>query len=354
MKLLLVWPSAEFSTYDVAAGIRSGLIAAGHQVEDYRLYQRIKLMAAALESIAPKGEEPSVELTCLHASEALPYRAITAGTKWALIISGTWLHPNALVALRRIGVKLAIWFTEAPYNTNDEEELYLAQFADIAFVNERTCLADFQATLDKAGNGGKAVYLQHAYNPAVHFPQRPDPDDACDVLLVGSGFAERQALLEAVDWTGINLKLGGLWVGVQKPNMLHEHLAYPCLSNEDTIRLYHGAKIIINPHRWADGAESANPRTYEVAACGAFQISDYRQEIDDIFGDAIPMYQPGVPWQLSAMIRRYLADDKLRRAKAEAARSLVDGHTFQRRANLIVDSIKWFEAEANRPKLVSV
>lgn len=339
MKILLIFPSAEFATYDVATGIKAGLASLGYEVVDYRLYRRLQLMHRGLAQMAPEGKLPKRELTALHASEALPYKAITEGTRWVLAINGNSLHPNALWALRRIGVKVAIWFTEAPYETSEVAELYLARFADLAFVNERTSVKDFQRILDEH-TGGRAIYLPHAYNPEVHHsPEGEILNNKHDVVLVGTGFLDRQWLLERIDWTGIDLCLGGLWPYVEPPHELAYYLKYSCLDNRDTVQLYHGAKIVLNPHRWADGAESTNPRTYEVAACGTFQIADRRKEILEIFGDSIPQYEPGVPWQLEALIRHYLEDDKGRKAKAEMARRRVQPHTFEARAKTILENI---------------
>lgn len=340
MRLLLVWPSAEFSTYDCAVGIRAGLVAEGHEVCDYRLYNRIKLMSHAYKALAPEDREPALDMVCLQASEGLPYAAITQRTPWVLAVSGMGLHPNALWALRQIRVRIALWLTEAPYDTVEDRELGLARLADVCLVNERTAVDSVQATLDEAGNGGQAIYLRHAYNPATHQPGEANPADACDVLLVGTGFRERQWILEATDWVGIDLRLGGLWPGLLAPSRLLPTLRYPCMDNRDVARLYAGAKLVLNIHRWAPGAESANPRTWEAAACGAFQVADYRAEIADVLGDAVPMWRAGVPWQLAALVRRYLADDVGRQRLASLAQERVRAETFQARARQIVEAIQ--------------
>ncbi len=348
MRLLLVWPSSEVATFDVAHGIRAGLIAEGHEVIDYRLYQRIKLMQHALEGLAPEGQTPDMEMACLYAAEGLPYRAVAARCQWVLAMSGMGLHPNALWVLRQIGVRIALWLTEAPYETDEDRELGLARLADVVFVNERTAVGQVPAALDRAGNGGQATYLRHAYDPEVHQPGEPDPEDRCDVLLVGTGFRERQWLLEAIDWTGIDLRIGGLWPGISAPSHLAGHLVYPCMDNRDLVRLYHGAKIVLNPHRWAPGAESANPRTWEAAACGAFQVADYRAEIPEVLGASVATFAPGVPWQAAAAIRHYLTDDAERERMAAMSQRLAEPETFQARARTIIETIGDFEQEHSR------
>lgn len=355
MKLLFGWPAAQYSTYDVANGLHQALEADGHSLVDYRLYRRLGLSYDSIKSMVPEGFVPDSNEVCLHASEALPYMALLHRTPWALIVNGHALHPNAVLTLRRAGVRVAVWFTEAPYESNDEQELYLAQLCDVAFVNERTSVGAFQSVLDKAGNGGAAYYLPHAFNPALHRPWQDDdepldPTRSSDVLFVGTGFAERVRMLEAVDWTGINLVLGGLLPGVQPPSFVMRHLKYECLDNRQTIALYHGTKIVWNPHRWSATAESANPRTFEAAACGAFQLADERAEIADVFGDSVATYRPGVPWDLAAKLRRYLADEPTRRNMAEEARRRVQGQTFAARAKVVMDAIEYHDRQRS-PKL---
>lgn len=345
MKLLVVRAFADFSVEDVTNGLVGGLRANGHEVAEFVLTRRLRMIGAGLATMCPEGLSPAPEMIVEYASEGLAHRVIAAGARWVLVICGAYLHPDALAVLRRIGVKVAIVFTESPYLTDAEQELKLARLCDVAFTIERTCVSHFQAALDAAGNGGHAYYLPHAHDPAVHTPvlDPPAEDERSDVLLIGTGWVERQRLLEQINWDGIDLKLGGLWPGIAhygSPHRLASALRWPCIPNRDTARLYRGAKIVLNPHRWHPTAESANPRVYEAAAIGAFQISDHRAEIPELFGDAIPTYPPGVPWRLEALIRHYLADDAARRACADEARRRVAEHTFTQRATQIVAAIE--------------
>ena len=350
MKLMVVHPFAAFAVADVADGLIAGLRANGHEVAEYHLGRRLWMVGAGLRTLTPAGQDPDGGMMALHASEALVYRAVVEGVRWVLVVCGSYVHPNILYALRALGIRVAVVFTESPYQSDETGEYRLLPVTDLAFTNERTCVAGFQADLDAAGDGGRALYLPHAFNPAVH---RPDgepcrDEDRCDVLIFGTGFAERQRLLEGINWTGIDLKIGGLWTGISaygEVHRLHRSLRWGCLPNADVVRLYRGAKIVLNPHRSAEGAESANPRAYEVAATGAFQISDDRAEIAEVFGSSVPTYPAGVPWRLEALIRRYLADDAERGRSASEALERVRAHTFADRAVRVVAAIEEHERE---------
>lgn len=348
MKIQLVWPSAEMSIFDVGVGIREALLAAGHDVIDYRQYRRFKMVQAGFEAYRPEGDErpANPSMLCGYASEGIPQMALLHRPDWIFVVCGMGIHPDSLLAARRAGFKVAIWFTEAPYNSDEEAELYLARFCDLAFVNERTSVSWFQKVLDH-WTGGTATYLPHAYRPSVHRPRTDDEEpiddeERCDVLLIGTGFAERVHLLEGIDWTGIKLRVLGFWPGIVEPSFLAPMRGASIIPNAETARLYCGAKIVLNPHRYADGAESANPRTYEAAACGAFQLSDYRAETEEVFGDSVPTYEPGCPWQLSALVRRYLNQDDERARLASLARDRAAPHTFDNRAEAIVAAMEQY------------
>lgn len=353
MKIMVVHPFAAFAVADVADGLIAGLREGGHEVVEYHLGRRLWMVAEGLRRLAPPDREPEGDLLALHASEGLVYRAVVEGVRWVLVVCGSYLHPNILAALRACGVRVAVVFTESPYQSDETGEYRLLPVTDVAFTNERTCVPGFQADLDAAGNGGRAHYLPHAFNPAVHRPDgEPCPDaDRCDVLVFGTGFGARQQLLEGINWDGIDLAIGGQWTGIEAygaQHRLHKALRWGCLANRDVVRLYRGAKIVLNPHRWAADAASANPRAYEVAACGAFQIADDRAEVAEVFGESVPTYPAGVPWRLEALIRRYLADDAERGRLASEARARVAPHTFANRAARVVAAIDEHDAIRRR------
>src|SRR4030095_14464235 len=97
--------------------------------------------------------------------------------------------------------------------------------------------------------------------------------------------------------------------------------------SETAAGLYRRARIGLNLHRsskrYGRGAErvahaeSANPRTYELAACGLFQVSDVRLEIYELFGDAVPMVDMS---NLERTVRAYLQDSPARHHAARQAR----------------------------------
>jgi spore maturation protein CgeB len=79
-----------------------------------------------------------------------------------------------------------------------------------------------------------------------------------------------------------------------------------------------------------------NPRTFEIAACGAFQLVDRRDPLPDLF-TADEMVTFGSMAELRSGIARYLADPDERQAVATRARARVLAeHTYEHRTRRIL------------------
>jgi spore maturation protein CgeB len=179
-------------------------------------------------------------------------------------------------------------------------------------------------------------YIPHSYDPMVHRPVTPS--GSCDVLMCGTGWPERQRLLESMSWDGIDLRLLGIWPDVNQDSPLFPFVHQACIDNLKMPEIYAGAKICLNIHRGHPEARSLNPRAYEVAACGAFQISDYRQEIDAVFGDSVPVFTSAA--DLEYLIRFYLTYDDERKFRSLVARERVFDCTFDERASGMIETIQ--------------
>jgi len=112
------------------------------------------------------------------------------------------------------------------------------------------------------------------------------------------------------------------------------------IENQTTARIYRGATIGLSMHRaertfeaeqMIDKGEaySVGPRTYELAACGLFQISDYRPELKDIFDGSVPVYE--TPQEMERLVRYYLENPKERQELAGRQLEAVKPHTVEQR-----------------------
>jgi spore maturation protein CgeB len=348
VKLLVVHPGASSSTHDVFVGLTHALESQGHEVVPYLLDKRIDSMQAWLTyqwKRAGKPEpKPTVADTLYLAGTPIFERALRTLPDWVIVISAMYVHPDILIMLKRLGVPVAYVFTESPYDL--DQELKVAQYAHVVFTNERTCVDAFRDVQPHS------YYLPHAYDPERHYPINLISGEvpAHDVVFVGTGFQERIDLLGAVDWTGIDLGLYGSWNLVGSRSRLRKYIkSREPIPNGTAQQLYCRARIGLNLYRTSKGwgrdtdkidhAESLNPRAYELAACGVFQVSDSRSEVREIFGTSVETF--GSRAEFKHLIRSYLKPvyDDARHAMARMSKASVQPHTFDNRAAFLTETL---------------
>jgi spore maturation protein CgeB len=319
MRVLICMPPATFSVAEMSRGYRDALRRAGHDVAEYAMSEHLAYhRRAALQEHERQA--------WLKASETILQAAIYHRADLVLFVCALSFHPIALELLGWGGFKAAVLHTESPYQ--DDEQIAWNRHAKDLHVctHERTSAERYGWT-----------YLPHAFDPAVHGPAQPDPNEACDVLFVGTGFKERIALLEAIDWTGINLRLQGVWDGLADNSPLRPFYRDGFVDNADLPRLYASAKVCINPHRYHADAVSLNPRAYELAACGVFQITDDRND-GSLFSRLLVRYQSAE--DLGQKIRHYLAHPEARQQNTDILRQVVSGETFDARVKTLMGAIE--------------
>lgn len=341
MKILLVHPGASWSVQDVWRGVYDALTRTDNEIVQYALDGRIQYAGGYLAWVDKRnkgatkhGDADVLYLACVGIIE----RALRHEVDWVLIIAGTYIHPQALMLMKRAGLKIAVILTESPYA--DAQEIITAQVADVVFTNERISIDTFTPYCKRVH------YWQHAMDPARHHPDVQDADaegmediPQHDVVFVGTGFEERIEMLQAVNWQGIDFGLYGAWGLCGSRNPLRKHLRANIIDNRLTAALYRKARIGLNIHRTSIGfgrnvahlarAESMNPRCYELAACGRFFLTDPRAEVTDVFGDVVPTFSTAQ--ELEELIRFYLAHESERLAIAKQLPALIAPHTFDAR-----------------------
>lgn len=344
MRLMLTHPGASWSTADVWRGLHDALVRQNVEVIEYALDGRLANAAEWLNFCYDRHKDkphitpPTPEDKMFLAASEIVTRALMFQTDWIVAVACGWLHPLAFVLARRAGLRTGLILTESP--NQDDEQMAWANLADVLWTNERSSVARFAAL------NPNTHYWQHAIDAERHLAAPAIPDDipAHDVVFVGTGWQERCDLLAAIDWTGIDLGLYGTWDLL--PAELRQYVRGDITPNDKTTALYRAAKIGLNLHRTSmhygpDGgggyitqAESMNPRCYELAAAGCFFVSDYRAEVEEIFGANVPIF--GTPDELQALLHYYLEHDAERQRKAARLPGLVAGQTFDARAEQLL------------------
>lgn len=204
----------------------------------------------------------------------------------------------------------------------------------------------FEAMLRDAGCK-HAMYLPTACDPDIHRPATLDAHDAaeyqCEIAFAGAGYRNRQEILKSL--TDFDLKIWGVeWHSrdlrrfLQRPNARFDAAQFA--------KIVAGAKINLNLHASQQhagvdpDADAVNPRVFEIAACGGFQLCDACRGLDALFDTSteIPVYHDLK--ELRAQIRHYLDDADLRAACAARARArALAEHTYVHRAQQMLEAL---------------
>jgi spore maturation protein CgeB len=352
VKLLVVHPGASWSTADVEAGLRHGLQHHGVEVVRYRLdtrFERSKSWLFAnwrrVKKRNPDIPRPTTADAVYQAGVDSLAMALRHQVDAVLVVSAMLLHPDVIVLMKRAGLRVFVLFTESPYDI--EKELVIAGMVDGCWTNERTVVDDFKRVNPRSG------YLPHGWHPERHFVSAKSIGDdlpSHDVVFVGSGFRERIAFFNAIDWSGIDLGIYGTWKGLGLKKQVKECIRAEQLDNHATAALYRRAKVGLNLYRTSKGwgvkrevpkiehAESLSPRAYELAACGSFHISEARMEVPEIFGDLVPTFR--TPQEAEALIRQWLPNEAGRQRIAQQLPACVAESSWVQRAACVIGDLQ--------------
>lgn len=242
-----------------------------------------------------------------------------------LITSAFLVPPETFDIIRDRGIKIAVILTEAPYE--DPSQIPIAARADMAVINDPTNLDQYRSKQPDT------FYIPQAYDPEIHY-RRPVSDDfRADFGWVGTAFPSRIEFFEAVDWTDIDIILGGNWQALNDDSPLQKYLIHHpdgCLPNDTTVDLYSSVHSSVNlyrkeamlghDHGWAMG-----PREIELAATGTFFLRESRPESDQLL-EMLPTFDS--PQEFGELLRWWLNHPTERASAALEARSAVSSRTF--------------------------
>ena len=255
------------------------------------------------------------------------------------------LNRLALKKLRDAGVPTAMWFVE-------DFRLFtywraFAPYYDIFAVIQKS---PFVEELQQIGVNN-VLYLPLAAEPSIHRPLTPGEDErrefGAEVSFMGAGYPNRRkafAWLAEQDATlARKLKIWGTeWEDDPSLAPLIQRQGAR-ISTEDCVRIFSATDININLHSSVHIQEPVsrgdfvNPRTFEVAACEAFQLVDERGLMPDMFaGDEMAVFDSLA--DLLEKIHHFRQRPDERRAYAEKARQRVLAeHTYAHRMLKLLD-----------------
>ncbi len=184
------------------------------------------------------------------------------------------------------------------------------------------------ALTDRAGR--PVHYLPPACDPSFHRPLRSRDRFRANVVFAGRASPRREALLTEVVEFGL-----AVWGRGWRRTALRAYCRGERLSDLDYVRAYAGASVALNIHR--ESGESArdagcNQRVFELAAMGAAQVVDRRQDTELHFVRNQELVEFEDAAVLKESVRALLQDPPAAETMGRNARAVALGeHTYMHR-----------------------
>lgn len=266
------------------------------------------------------------------------------------------LDPPALQAIARHGALRALWFVEDfrrfPYWRE------VAPHYDHVFtIQKDECHAALGSVSD-----AQLAYLPCAFDPATHRPLALSPAErrafGSELSFVGAGYRNRRRAL--VRFLDRELRVWGSdWEGaVDLERVVQRGGAR--VDTEDAVRVFNATDVSLNLHSSTyhddvdPNGDFVNPRTFELAGCGAFQVVDRRRLLGELFAEGEELAVASSVAEMRELALHYLARPAERATLAQRARRrALAEHTYEHRMRALVATVLVRDQEriARRPAL---
>jgi len=252
------------------------------------------------------------------------------------------VEPKLLRRLRSEGPLLAYWFVEDfqvfPYWRD------LAPEVDVFFTLQRE---PFSGELTKLGQKNNA-FLPLAADPEIYRPLDLTPEErrrfGAAVAFVGAGYRNRREFFQGL--LDFDFKIWGSEWNVHSPLGPFIQNQGARVSEEDAVKIFNASRINLNLHSspFHPGinpeGDYLNPRTFDLAAAGAFQLVDPRVQLPEFFKLDEEVVTFSDFTEAREKITFFLAqeEERLRVARQGRERCLRD-HTYSSRLEQALDLI---------------
>ncbi len=266
--------------------------------------------------------------------ETVAARAAEFQPDLILALAQAPLTPQAIERLKSLKIPVAFWFVE--------------DYRTLPYWKEVAGSYDFFFTLQQGevfeqlqSAGAKNMYyLPQGCFPDEHRPLKLNPDEqktyGADLSFMGAAYYNRrQSFPQLLEH---DFKIWGTDWDLQSPVGQCVQNENRRVSSRESVKIYNGAKIHLNLHSstYHEGVnpdgDFVNPRTFEIASCGGFQLVDQRSELSELFreGEEIATFKN--VQDMRQKIAHYLEHAEERKLIAQKGRERVLAeHTLEHR-----------------------
>ncbi|MDL2316812.1 glycosyltransferase [Desulfovibrio sp. OttesenSCG-928-A18] len=261
------------------------------------------------------------------------------GPDLVLAMAQAPLSRVTLKRLRQDKVATAMWFVE-DFRLFTYWRAFAPQYDIFAVIQKEPFLSELRAI-----GVDNALYLPLAALPDFHRPLQLGPQEkkefGAGLSFMGAGYPNRRKAF--VQLRDFGLKIWGTeWDDAPLLAPLLQR-GGARVSPEDCVRIYNGADINLNLHSsvQADSLVShgdfVNPRTFEIASCGAFQLVDERELLPELFSEDEMATFSDMDSLRDAIISYRQSPEKRAAMAAKARARVLAEHSYAARMRSLLD-----------------
>lgn len=316
------------------------MIELGHTVQIFEAPELYPAFTGLARLDLPPSRRPPLENSFLQVvSQAVWAQTENFAPDFVLALAQAPLSRQILLRMRRAGIRTAMWFVE-DYRIFGYWRAYAPLYDIFAVIQKEPFLSE----LAKIGQE-HAIYLPLAALPGFHKKQNLSPQEqkeyGSDVAFLGAGYPNRRLAFRPLanrnfkiwgsDWDGEVALAANIQRGGER------------ISEDESVKIYSATKINLNLHsslqvdNLVSGGDFVNPRTFELAAMGAFQLVDNRKLLSELFSEDELATFDDLDGMYAA-IEHYLAkpEERLKISERARKRVLID-HTYQKRMQALLE-----------------
>lgn len=350
LKIMVVGPIYGGSL-PVAGYCVSALKKLGHQVDYVDNSKYNDIFQSIPEITGEKAHQNQLRSMFISfLSEAVIARCAEFKPDLMFALAQAPLTEGSLQKLKGNRIPTAFWFVEDFRFMNYWERI--APLYDYFFTIQRNQFFDKMAAMGVKNY----TYLPLAASPDVH--RRVEMSKAetdtygSDVSFVGAGYHNRKFFFSGL--IDFDFKIWGSEWGVGMPLLGYIQRGGEWIDTEESVKIFNASKININLHSstYHEGVnpygDFVNPRTFEIASSGSFQLVDYRSEMSELFniGKEIICFKDLN--DARDKIRYYLDNPDARaEISARGKERVLREHTYEHRMEKMLECV--FERGYERP-----
>ncbi len=262
----------------------------------------------------------------------------------SLVIKGEYVFPKTLKTLKKYGLVFN-FNPDDPFDSTNKTKWIIESLPvfDCYFIWDKNLMRKIKKF------GAKRVeFLPFAFDPKTHrhvgLSKTDEEKYGCDICFVGTWEPQREKFLSGL--TTYDLKVwGNAWQKTKGP--LKNHIKGKAIYGEKFCSAVSGAKINLNFLR-KQNRKSHNMRSFEIPACGGFQLATRSPFHKKFFGENVGIVCFENIKGMKDKIDHYLKHEKERKKIAKNGHEKIKNEIYENRVKKILKIYDIVSSEISR------